>query len=32
MRALTSWMATINGSVITTVHSMARPNCAPACE
>jgi hypothetical protein len=32
MRALISWMAAIKGSVMTTVHSMAKPNWAPACE
>ena len=32
MRALTSWMPTISGYVNTTVHSVSRPNCAPACE
>jgi len=32
MRALTNWMATIRGRVSTTVHSMEKPNCAPACE
>ena len=32
MRALTIWMPTINGKVISAVHSMFNPNCAPACE
>src|SRR5512138_2377570 len=32
MRALTIWMAAISGSVNTTVHSTAKPNCAPAWE
>ena len=32
MRALTIWMAVISGKVNTTVHSMPKPNWAPACE
>jgi hypothetical protein len=32
MRALTIWIAAISGSVNTTVHSIEKPNCAPACE
>ena len=32
MRALTTWMPTISGVVRNTLHSIPRPNCAPACE
>lgn len=32
MRALMIWIATISGSVKTTVHSIENPNWAPACE
>src|SRR6478672_9275051 len=32
IRALTTWMPTISGVVRNTLHSIARPNCAPACE
>jgi hypothetical protein len=32
MRALTIWIAAINGSVNTTVHSTEKPNWAPAWE
>jgi hypothetical protein len=30
MRALTSWIATMNGTERNTVHSTEVPNCAPA--
>ena len=32
IRALTSWMPTISGYVKMIVHSVWKPNCAPACE
>ena len=32
MQALMIWIAAMNGSVRNTVHSEAKPNCAPACE
>jgi hypothetical protein len=30
VRSQISWMAIINGSVISAVHSSPNPNCAPA--
>jgi hypothetical protein len=32
IRALTTWIATISGQVSSTVHSIVKPNWAPACE